>query len=106
MDLSKIALPTFVLEPRSLLERITDFFSHPDLIFGYVAFYMLEMARSGQRADASVVLELSMMRKSGLSKSRLITSVDGTLSPRGELRLPHALSCEDNELTPCSVKKP
>jgi len=35
MDLSKIALPTFVLEPRSLLERITDFFSHPDLIFGY-----------------------------------------------------------------------
>jgi hypothetical protein len=37
MDLSKIALPTFVLEPRSLLERITDFFSHPDLIFGYVS---------------------------------------------------------------------
>lgn len=37
MDLSKIALPTFVLEPRSLLERITDFFSHPELIFGYVA---------------------------------------------------------------------
>lgn len=36
MDLTKIALPTFVLEPRSLLERITDFFSHPDLIFGYV----------------------------------------------------------------------
>ncbi len=34
MDLTKIALPTFVLEPRSLLERITDFFSHPDLIFG------------------------------------------------------------------------
>jgi hypothetical protein len=38
MDLSKIALPTFVLEPRSLLERITDFFSHPDLIFGYDPF--------------------------------------------------------------------
>lgn len=36
MDLSKIALPTFVLEPRSLLERIADFFSHPELIFGYV----------------------------------------------------------------------
>ena len=34
MDLSKIALPTFVLEPRSLLERITDFFSHPELIVG------------------------------------------------------------------------
>lgn len=39
MDLTKIALPTFVLEPRSLLERITDFFSHPDLVFGYVASF-------------------------------------------------------------------
>jgi oxysterol-binding protein-related protein 8 len=36
MDLSKVTFPTFVLEPRSMLERITDFMSHPDLIFGYV----------------------------------------------------------------------
>jgi hypothetical protein len=36
MDPSKVALPTFVLEPRSMLERITDFMSHPDLVFGYV----------------------------------------------------------------------
>ncbi|CAH7688287.1 hypothetical protein PPACK8108_LOCUS23230 [Phakopsora pachyrhizi] len=34
MDLHKVTLPTFVLEPRSMLERITDFLSHPDLIFG------------------------------------------------------------------------
>ncbi|KZT24680.1 Oxysterol-binding protein [Neolentinus lepideus HHB14362 ss-1] len=34
MDLSKVTLPTFVLEPRSMLERITDFMAHPDLIFG------------------------------------------------------------------------
>lgn len=34
MDLSRVTLPTFVLEPRSMLERITDFMSHPDLIFG------------------------------------------------------------------------
>jgi len=34
MDLSRITFPTFVLEPRSMLERITDFLSHPDLIFG------------------------------------------------------------------------
>ena len=34
MDLSRVAFPTFVLEPRSMLERITDFMSHPDLIFG------------------------------------------------------------------------
>jgi hypothetical protein len=36
MDLSKVTFPTFVLEPRSMLERITDFMSHPDLIFGQV----------------------------------------------------------------------
>lgn len=36
MDLSKITFPTFVLEPRSMLERITDFMAHPDLMFGYV----------------------------------------------------------------------
>ena len=36
MDLSKVTLPTFVLEPRSMLERITDFMAHPDLIFGCV----------------------------------------------------------------------
>lgn len=34
MDLHKVALPTFVLEPRSMLERVTDFLSHPDIIFG------------------------------------------------------------------------
>lgn len=34
MDLQKVAFPTFVLEPRSMLERITDFMSHPELIFG------------------------------------------------------------------------
>ncbi|KAI0029071.1 Oxysterol-binding protein [Vararia minispora EC-137] len=34
MDLSKVTFPTFVLEPRSMLERITDFMAHPDLLFG------------------------------------------------------------------------
>jgi len=35
MDLSKVSFPTFVLEPRSMLERITDFMSHPELVFRY-----------------------------------------------------------------------
>lgn len=35
MDLHRVSLPTFVLEPRSFLERITDFFSHPELILKY-----------------------------------------------------------------------
>jgi hypothetical protein len=32
MDLHRITFPTFVLEPRSMLERITDFMSHPQLL--------------------------------------------------------------------------
>ena len=30
MDLYRVTLPVFVLEPRSMLERITDFLSHPE----------------------------------------------------------------------------
>ncbi|KAI8811795.1 hypothetical protein BJ742DRAFT_674460 [Cladochytrium replicatum] len=32
MDLHRVTLPTFVLEPRSMCERVTDFMSHPELI--------------------------------------------------------------------------
>lgn len=31
-DLSRVTLPTFVLEPRSLLERVTDFMAHQQLL--------------------------------------------------------------------------
>ena len=34
LDLHKVTLPVFVLEPRSMLERITDFMSHQQLLFG------------------------------------------------------------------------
>lgn len=30
MDLTKVTLPTFILERRSLLEMYADFFAHPD----------------------------------------------------------------------------
>jgi hypothetical protein len=32
MDLHKVTFPTFVLEPRSMLERVTDFLAHPEFI--------------------------------------------------------------------------
>ncbi|KAJ1676140.1 Oxysterol-binding protein OBPa [Spiromyces aspiralis] len=32
MDLSKVTFPTFVLEPRSFTERVTDFMTHPDVL--------------------------------------------------------------------------
>lgn len=31
MDLTKVVLPTFILERRSLLEMYADYFAHPDL---------------------------------------------------------------------------
>ncbi|KAF3769101.1 hypothetical protein M406DRAFT_92408 [Cryphonectria parasitica EP155] len=31
-DLSRVTLPTFILEPRSMLERITNFMSHPEML--------------------------------------------------------------------------
>ena len=34
-DLSKISLPTFVLEPRSMTERLSDFLSHQSLLHWY-----------------------------------------------------------------------
>eukprot|EP01111_Echinosteliopsis_oligospora_P003642 TRINITY_DN1571_c0_g1_i1.p1 TRINITY_DN1571_c0_g1~~TRINITY_DN1571_c0_g1_i1.p1 ORF type:complete len:431 (+),score=100.70 TRINITY_DN1571_c0_g1_i1:292-1584(+) len=32
MDLSRITLPTFILEPRSMLEKLTDFMTHGELL--------------------------------------------------------------------------
>lgn len=40
MDLHKVPFPTFVLEPRSMLERITDFVSHPQLIIKYISIFL------------------------------------------------------------------
>lgn len=31
MDLTKVVLPTFILERRSLLEMYADYFAHPDM---------------------------------------------------------------------------
>lgn len=32
MDLSKVVLPTFILEPRSFLDKLTDYHYHNDII--------------------------------------------------------------------------
>ena len=32
MDLSKVVLPTFILEPRSFLDKLSDFYYHSDLL--------------------------------------------------------------------------
>lgn len=32
MDLSKVVLPTFILEPRSFLEKLADSYYHADIL--------------------------------------------------------------------------
>jgi hypothetical protein len=36
MDLTRVTLPTFILEPRSFLERMSDFMIHSDILMAYV----------------------------------------------------------------------
>lgn len=38
MDLTKVALPTFILERRSLLEMYADYFTHPDQFVRYILY--------------------------------------------------------------------
>lgn len=32
MDLSKVVLPTFILEPRSFLDKLSDYYFHADFL--------------------------------------------------------------------------
>lgn len=39
MDLSKVVLPTFILEPRSFLDKLTDSYYHVDILSKYVLHF-------------------------------------------------------------------
>lgn len=41
MDLSRITLPTFILEPRSMLEKITDFMTHGEILALYEFMHLI-----------------------------------------------------------------
>lgn len=40
MDLSKVVLPTFILEPRSFLDKLSDSYYHADILSRWVAYKM------------------------------------------------------------------
>ena len=40
MDLSKVVLPTFILEPRSFLDKISDYYYHADIISRVSTLFM------------------------------------------------------------------
>ena len=55
MDLSKVVLPTFILEPRSFLEKLSDYYHHCDILEEWVGVDMFADAypsvlQSGQLA--------------------------------------------------------
>ncbi|GMS99044.1 hypothetical protein PENTCL1PPCAC_21219, partial [Pristionchus entomophagus] len=66
MDLTKVTLPTFILERRSLLEMYADFFAHPD------AFILTPTLESPEERFVSVVRyylgAFYAARKSGVAK--------------------------------------
>ncbi|GMT27091.1 hypothetical protein PFISCL1PPCAC_18388, partial [Pristionchus fissidentatus] len=66
MDLTKVTLPTFILERRSLLEMYADFFAHPD------AFILTPTLESPEERFISVVRyylgAFYAARKSGVAK--------------------------------------
>lgn len=43
MDLSKVVLPTFILEPRSFLDKISDYYYHADIISRVSRLFMHQL---------------------------------------------------------------
>merc|ERR1711892_773061 len=66
MDLTKIVLPTFILERRSLLEMYADFFAHPD-IFTDIAVKQTQEERMVQ-VLRWYLSSFSASRKSAIAK--------------------------------------
>lgn len=50
MDLSRVALPTFVLEPRSFLNKLSDYYCHADLLSRCAAGRARHPPRGGRAA--------------------------------------------------------
>jgi len=49
MDLSKVVLPTFILEPRSFLEKLSDYYHHCDILEEYIQLnYVLKWIKFPQ----------------------------------------------------------
>ena len=80
MDLSRVAFPTFVLEPRSMLERITDFMAFPDLLFGFVVILVVVLLPKSHFAPP--VPKSATTRRSASSVSSNTISQAGTSSPK------------------------
>uniref|UniRef100_A0A0N5AXN0 PH domain-containing protein n=1 Tax=Syphacia muris TaxID=451379 RepID=A0A0N5AXN0_9BILA len=70
MDLSRVTLPTFILEPRSFLEKLADFYYHADVLAKYIYFRAVVEQNSYDRLLKVVTFYLSGFYKKpkGLKK--------------------------------------
>ena len=102
MDLTKIVLPTFILERRSLLEMYADFFVHPE-IFTDVAskttqqermvqvsssLFLMNILRCFCRYSSGICLRSVPVERATMQRS-LTTQFLVKFSNAGGLYLPH-----------------
>lgn len=75
MDLSRVTLPTFILEPRSFLERMSDFMIHNDLLMGCVPRHASVGRPVGRQCGCGTVHAL------GCTGRRSFAGLTGVLLP-------------------------
>lgn len=63
MDLTRIVLPTFILERRSLLEMYADFFAHPDIF--------VEIPSKTTPADRMIQVNVSLNKLKNVNISNI-----------------------------------
>lgn len=98
MDLTRVVLPTFILEKRSLLEMYADFMSHPDLFIGisngatpedrmirFVEYYLTSFHEGRKGAIAkkpyNPIIGETFHCSWRMPKSEVASSVSGSSSP-------------------------
>jgi hypothetical protein len=79
MELSRITLPVFILEPISMLERITNFSAHPNLLLKQVYCFLKLRCSLNAKHDQFFFSFISAIDNDN-SESRFISAVQYFIS--------------------------
>lgn len=101
MDLHRVTFPTFVLEPRSMLERITDFMSHQDLLLACVTAVATACSTAAGPLIAPMSLLIVGSLRSRMPCSAFLASC-GTTCRVGTCGQRYACRLAAAERAPCS----
>ncbi|KAJ8879542.1 hypothetical protein PR048_020150 [Dryococelus australis] len=94
MDLTKVVLPTFILERRSLLEMYADYFAHPDMFVRHQNLYCLPKAKDGHSMPEGYTVHQSSHPDYALRSSKYYCSLrDGTTSTIAVTCSPESSTC-------------